>query len=131
MQYQRLGKLAEKIACHYLKNKGYEILARNYISHLISGPQRGEIDIIAQKNGTFHFIEVKSLNQKNQNTLIIPPEIKVNLQKQRKIIKTAKEWFAINQISLESKWQIDIIVVRINQNQKTAKIQYFQNVFGE
>lgn len=127
MTSRELGKLGEKIACLYLRKKGYQILARNYISSLASGPQRGEIDIIAQKNEIFHFIEVKSLIKKSQSFLIIP-EFKVNWQKKRKIIKTAQEWFLEKKISFEKEWQVDIITVLIDQKTKKARICHFKNI---
>lgn len=48
------GKQAEDRACAFLSQNGFEILERNFFTRY------GEIDIIAQKNGILHFIEVKS-----------------------------------------------------------------------
>ena len=47
------GRFGENEACRYLAANGYEILARNYRSRY------GEIDLIAQHNGTVVFVEVK------------------------------------------------------------------------
>ena len=48
------GKIAEKKAINFLKEKEFTIIETNFYSRF------GEIDIIAYKNHTFHFIEVKS-----------------------------------------------------------------------
>lgn len=49
-----IGKEGEDIAAKYLKEKGFEIIARNYhYSH-------GEIDIIANDKNQLVFVEVKS-----------------------------------------------------------------------
>ncbi|HSX44777.1 MAG TPA: YraN family protein [Candidatus Saccharimonadales bacterium] len=47
------GHNAEKYAADYLKKLGYQILDLNWKTRYC------EIDIIAQKNQTIHFIEVK------------------------------------------------------------------------
>lgn len=48
------GDIAEERACGYLRHNGFDIIDRNVYSRF------GEIDIIALKNETLHFIEVKS-----------------------------------------------------------------------
>jgi putative endonuclease len=49
-----LGQLGETLACQYLSRQGYRILLRNYRTKL------GEIDIIAEEQGTLVFVEVKA-----------------------------------------------------------------------
>ena len=56
---QITGELGEKICSAYLSKKGFNILERNYTK------KYGEIDIIAQKDGVIHFIEVKSIKLLN------------------------------------------------------------------
>ena len=125
---KKLGDLGEKIAENYLKNKEYQILDKNYSPKFISGPQRGEIDIIAKKGDTLTFIEVKTLTGDSPGTVpYFLPEEKVNFLKQRKIIKTAQSWLMEKKISPETKWQIDIISIKIDFNLKKAKIRHFQN----
>ena len=50
------GKLAEFWARLWLRCHGYRILAANYRTG--RGTHAGEIDIIAQKGDTIHFVEV-------------------------------------------------------------------------
>ena len=49
------GKIAENLAINFLLNKDYEILEVNFYAKKL-----GEIDIIAKKEGVYHFCEVKS-----------------------------------------------------------------------
>ncbi len=49
------GKYFEAKAIDYLKKNGFEIVEINYFAKKL-----GEIDIIAKKNETYHFVEVKS-----------------------------------------------------------------------
>lgn len=123
MQSKQVGILGEKIASDFLKEKGYQILDRNYSSKKVSGPIRGEIDIIAKEKDAIHFIEVKTLTSDK----IISPEEKIDFQKEKKIIKMAESWLLENKISFDTKWQIDVISVIINLNSKKAKIRHFEN----
>ncbi|MBU0476838.1 YraN family protein [Patescibacteria group bacterium] len=128
MSSKRLGDFGEKIAKKYLEDKGYQILDKNYSFGFISGPQRGEIDIIAQKNYIISFVEVKTLAKSSGGrSSVIPPEEKVNFKKKRKIIRTAESWLMEKKIPLDSKWQIDIISIRVDLNKKLAKIKHFEN----
>ncbi len=127
MQSKQTGNLGEKIAEEYLKNKGYQILDKNYIPKFVSGPQRGEIDIVAKKEGVISFIEVKALSGSACGEAGFLPEDKVNFSKQRKIIKTAESWLMRNKIPFDSKWQIDVIAIKIDLENRKAKIEHFEN----
>lgn len=54
MHTKAKGNIAEDRACEYLRLQGYRIIDRNVYNRF------GEIDIIALKDGVFHFVEVKS-----------------------------------------------------------------------
>lgn len=56
------GRIGEDTACAYLKEKGYEILKRNYYTRY------GEIDIIAKDNDALVFVEVKQRSSKRYGT---------------------------------------------------------------
>lgn len=47
------GRQAEAIAAAYLEKQGYQIIEQNYRTRWC------EIDIVAQKDGTTYFVEVK------------------------------------------------------------------------
>ena len=127
MTPKQLGIFGEKIALDYLKNKGYKILDRNYFKKW-KEPAKGEIDIVAKKGDTINFIEVKTLIKNNRDpSSAILPEEKVNFGKQRKLIKTAESWLQDQKIPLDTKWQVDVISIKINSIKKRAKIRHFQN----
>lgn len=120
---KKIGDLGEKIARDYLKKRGYQILAKNYVPKWL-GFDKKEIDIVAEKENTISFIEVKTLVG-SKNFL---PEEKVNSLKKRKILKAAESFLLENKISLDKKWQIDIISIKIDLNSKKAKISHLKNV---
>jgi len=127
MSSKQLGIFGEKIAENYLKNKGYQILGKNYPFRVPGNPQKGEIDIIVKKNDIISFIEVKTLRLVQNEPF--SPEEKVDFGKQRKLVKTAESWLMKKKIPLNSKWQIDVIAIELNLNKK-AKINHFENAIS-
>lgn len=97
MNTRKKGLKAEEVAVDYLKRNNYQIVTTNFYSKF------GEIDIIAYKNNTFHFIEVKS-------GVNFEPIYNITPSKLNKIIKTAKYYIKINKIS--SPWCIDAIIIK-------------------
>ncbi len=75
-----MGAWGEDRAAEYLLHEGYAILERNFHSRF------GEIDIIAEKNNTICFVEVKT---RKKSSYVMPGEA-VTVSKQRKIILTAE-----------------------------------------
>lgn len=124
MSTKKVGSFGERIAENYLREKGYQILDRNYFSRISTGPRRGEVDIIVKKNDIISFIEVKTLRLAQSESF--SPEEKVDFGKQRKLVKTAESWLMKKKIPLNSKWQIDVIAIELNSNKK-AKINHFEN----
>jgi len=126
MGTKQLGNFGEKIAENYLKNKGCQILDKNYSFRIPGNPQKGEIDIVAKKEDIICFVEVKTLFKNGREQFsTISPEEKVNFSKQRKLQITAESWLMKNKIPLNSKWQIDIIAIEIKNGK--AKISHFEN----
>ena len=52
---QKVGALGEELVVKFLVKRGYTILDRNYRKPW------GELDVVAQKKGKIHFVEVKAL----------------------------------------------------------------------
>ena len=77
-----LGDRGEMAACGFLKEKGYEILEKNYKCKI------GEIDVIARRAGRLAFIEIKT----RTSVQFGMPQEAVDLKKQEKIFKLA-QWY--------------------------------------
>lgn len=121
MNTKEIGFLAEGIARHYLIKKGYKILAANYKMSF------GEIDIIAQKDRTVVFAEVKA---NKDTTPEFSPEIRVDYKKKNKLINLATAYM-LNKKMNDSDWQIDIISVIFDSENKKARIKHFKNAVSE
>ena len=102
---QEIGKLGEDIAEHYLKQKGYKILDRNFEC------RQGELDIIATDKNEIVFIEVKT---RTSNRYGYPSEA-VNKIKQKHMLQTIKYYLYIRNLSDEFV-RIDVIEVYIKDN---------------
>lgn len=74
-----MGKAGEKLASTYLQELGYKILDCNYRQPF------GEVDIIAEDDGTLVFVEVKT----RVGTSFGPPFESVTARKQRQLSKVA------------------------------------------
>jgi len=122
---KQTGNWGEKIAEDFLKRKDYKILDKNYSFRIPGNPQKGEIDIIAERENGIIFVEVKTLCVRSGQAFL--PEDKVNFSKQKKLIKTAESWLMKNKIPLNSKWQIDVISINTDKDFKEAKISHFIN----
>ena len=130
MDTKKVGNFGERIAEKYLKDKGYQILDKNYSFRIPGNPQKGEIDIVAKKSDIISFIEVKTLFKSDRGQPpVISPEEKVNFGKQRKLVRMAESWLMKKKIPLNSKWQIDVISVRITQGK--AKVNHFENAISD
>jgi len=76
----RLGRKGEAAAARYLEKNGYEIVEYNYS---VFG---SEVDLIARKDETLCFVEVKTRGTDKYGL----PEEFVDERKRRKIIRAAK-----------------------------------------
>jgi putative endonuclease len=97
---RKKGFKLEDIACEYLKNKGYEIIERNFYCG-----RYGEIDIIAKKENQIVFIEVRSLNK-------IEPSTTITLKKLKRLENCINLY--ISKFQIEN-YKIEIIIIQ-NKN---------------
>ena len=113
MNKRRFGIIGEKIAQDYLRSKGYEILETNFYT------KRGEIDIIAKKDKTIIFIEVKTRSNLNFGT----PAMSVNCTKKKHIKNAAKIFLHLNRLS---KYDVRFDVVEVFVNEGKCKINHIE-----
>ena len=96
---KKTGTKGEAIACQYLTDRGYTIVARNFTVRY------GELDIVAERDGIIAFTEVKT----RKNAVYSRACEAVSAAKQRRLIAAASMWLA------ESGWdgptRFDVIEV--------------------
>ena len=114
--HNELGKLGELLAAKYLEAEGYSIAERNWRIN------RLEIDLIAKKDDTLVFVEVKT----RSNTEHGHPEMAVTPRKERLISAAATAYMK----HVKHEWAIrfDIISVVMDRNQK-PDIRHLEDAF--
>lgn len=78
-----LGRRGEKLACRFLRRKGYKILRRNFRAQ-----HGGEVDVACRHGQTLVFVEIKTRGGTGHGR----PADAVNAAKQRLIIRGAQAW---------------------------------------
>ncbi len=125
---QMIGKLGEELAADFLRNEGYTIVTQNV--HL--GKQ--EIDIIAEDNDFFVFVEVKTRTclYPESNAFGIPARA-VDISKRKNTVMAARNYLHANYT--EKQPRIDVIEVYLLEqkdgllNPKPIKINHIRNAF--
>jgi len=112
---KQIGKIGEDLAVGILKNKGYQILERNW------GNKWGEIDIIAKDGQTIVFVEVKTKIGIEFGT----PEEMINHHKLSQIQKLA----AFYPQSQNSPLRIDIVAVILSNDHTPRTITHHRAVY--
>lgn len=113
--HNELGKLGEKLAVNYLKEKGYIVLEVNYMF------EKGEIDIIAVDKEVFVMVEVKT----RKSNFFGDPQDFVTHKKVKQLIKVADSYLIKNEIDAEVRF--DIIAVLIHKEGES--IEHFIDAF--
>lgn len=109
-----VGDFGEDLVEEYLRNKGYDILDRNFRKSF------GEIDIIARIDEIVVFVEVKT----RKNKYFANPREAVTISKQQKIIKASQAYLMENDLT-DSIIRFDVAeVIRVD-----GEINYIENAF--
>ena len=111
---RKVGNKAEDKAAEYLKKQGYKILKRNY------NLPCGEIDIIAQKDKTLVFVEVK---YRTDAEAFGGATAAVTKAKQKRVINAALSYIKTKKPLYDS-LMFDIIAI------SGEKLEHIQNAFS-
>lgn len=115
------GNFIETQAAAYLCREGYEIVARNYAY------QGGELDIVAKDGETVVFVEVKSVWNNQQGN----PAARVNIQKQKKIWRTACHFLSTQKENapkgFDTPCRFDVLTARAYQ--EPLQFVHYKNAF--
>lgn len=106
MTNRELGRIGEDLAENYLKHSGFRILNRNYRC------KAGEIDIVALKGSSLHFIEVKT----RQGDLFGHPAEAITPKKIGRMRAASRHYLAVmeNRGRRFAQVQFDAMEVEIN-----------------
>jgi len=96
---KQFGNDAEELAVRFLQEAEFVIVERNYYARKL-----GEIDIIAHREGIWHFIEVKSAGRD------FDPVYNLTPTKLRRVINSAH--YFLKSRGLDVAFSIDALLVR-------------------
>ena len=113
MNTRRKGDAGETTAARYLTEHGYQILEQNFHSKF------GEIDLIAFRDNTFVFAEVKNRNGHASGYA----EEAVPFAKQKRICATADYYRMKNLLTERFSYRFDIIAIN------AGNIRHIENAF--
>jgi putative endonuclease len=132
---RRLGNIGENVAAEFLTRHGYTILDRNYLR------KWGELDIVAERQGIIHFVEVKSVSRKTSTWSVTHgtfgrrpigeasgyrPEENVHPQKLRRLGRTIQTYLLEKRI--DGDWQFDIITALVDEETRQARVEILENI---
>lgn len=113
---REIGNEGEAIARDHLLQQGYTILDTNWqFGHL-------EIDIIAMKGKQIIFVEVKT----RSSSAVLEPQMAVNRQKQKNIIRAANSYILRNRYTLEARFDIITVV----KNEKGTVVEHLPDAYS-
>ena len=114
-EHNIIGNLGEKIASNYLFQRGYEILELQWRF------KHKEVDIIAQKDGVIHIVEVKTRSSESETE-----SDHITQNKMQFLIEESE--FYMQEKNLSSDLQFDVVVVRIF-DKLTYTVKHIENAF--
>lgn len=112
MKHNDDGQLAEAKVAEYLEERGYVIRDRNWKT------KQCEVDIIAEKNGCVHFVEVKYRTVSSQGDgfeYITPAKL-------RQMSFAAEYWVAQN------RWEGEYVLSAASVSGPTFQIEYIEEI---
>lgn len=114
---KKIGEWGEKVACDFLRKRGYSILATNV------RVKKFEIDIIAKIKDIFVFIEVKT----RTNMTYGGADNAITTRKIDNCIKAVEILIDLEKISGEN-IRLDLICVDYLSREKKAKIKHYKDI---
>jgi putative endonuclease len=112
-----LGIAAEAAVGRRLEQLGFRILDRNWRRPW------GELDLVVQKNGVVHFVEVKAARMRQEG---FDPSVRAGWRKMAKVRRTARTWLVARHMDHETPWQMDVAAVIMAGER--LEIEIFENI---
>ncbi|MDQ7028935.1 MAG: YraN family protein [Ardenticatenia bacterium] len=112
MKRRVLGALGERLAASHLRRRGYRILDRNWRS------PAGEVDIVAQHDGDYVFVEVKT----RRGRAFGSPEEAVTSRKVERLCAVAEAWLADHVGDAAVNWRIEVVAVELDHDGHVVRV---------
>ena len=113
------------MAAEYLRRRGFTLRDHNVAR------KTGELDLIAEEEGTLHFIEVKTIladefPSESSARDEYDPSLNLHEAKIRKVARTAERYAA--EKDWEGEWQVDGCLVWLRRRDGMARVRYLPQI---
>ena len=108
----RKGAEFEDLAVEYLKSLGYKILHKNYHSRF------GEIDIVALKDNTLIFVEVKG----GRSKALGDPAERVDRRKMERLLRCIEEYLSKRPAE---DYKLEVVIIRGKEVEHIRNVELF------
>ena len=122
---KEVGNLGETVAAEYLRRHGFSVRDRNIAR------KTGELDIIAEREDTLHFVEVKTnlVDEFLAEDTVrdeYDPSLNLHAAKIRKVVRTG-EWYVLEK-EWGGEWQVDGCLVWVRRRDGMARVRYLPQI---
>lgn len=126
-----VGRRGEELAAAYLEQIGLRIVAANFVIPVgrsrLGALINAEIDLVAYDGETLCFIEVKS----RMSDWFAPPQANVDRRKQRQIVRAARNYRRMFDIT-KAPYRYDVVTVVLSaEGKQGADVQLLRNYWNE
>jgi putative endonuclease len=111
-----LGDFGERVAIAHLESRGYRVLATKF------RVREGEIDVVAERDGTVAFVEVKTRRGDTMG-----PAIEAVTSRKAQRLLLAADAFAMRHDGLPPGRRIDLIAIDLDAAGRVASLQHIEN----
>lgn len=118
-RHLRLGVRGEKLACRFLRRKGYKILFRNF-----RGRTGGEVDVVCRDKDTLVFVEVKTRTREDFGR----PLEAIDREQRKRISRGALAWLRLLG-DPDILFRFDVVEVIIAEEAE-PRLELVQNAFS-
>lgn len=118
MQQQSLGQFGEAMAQQHLRQRGYVILAQNWLC------RQGELDIIAMDGETIVFVEVKTRHSDDTALAFAA----ITPTKRERLLAAAHHFLIAHECD-EMLWRVDAIAIVLPKNGKPV-LEHVEDALG-
>ena len=112
----KLGRWGEQLAADYLERRGYEVIERNVHR------REGEIDLVALRDETLVFVEVKLRNPGPMGGAVEA----LTVTKQRRLRELAAA-YAAQHPELPADLRIDVIAIDLDADGDVGKVNHLES----
>jgi putative endonuclease len=109
----KLGTWGESLACRFLRDKGYRIVASNYRN------RHGEVDIVAEDGEELVFVEVRTRRPGSYGA----PEESLSPSKVRRLLNTCQGYLQEAERD-EAGWRVDLVCIHLGRGGRVRDVQH-------